>query len=596
MGGRGHRTGPQSPQPQEAGATAGQRGQLGQQDRTAPPRKSQGELADLVWSLVRRFPEIYQEFRERIALQEGDVGRLVAEARREIRQVTSETAWQNDWTGEGHIPDYSKIQHRFERLLELGHADAVVSLGREFIAQGLRQIGEAHDEGDTATAFAECLPVVFQAVTRSSLSGPERLLFAIDAELADDYDALGDSTEALFDAPAQPQDWSVVADTLAQRLKTSSAQEERGAADSFSRNYARDRVTNWIATALENAGRDQELRTLYESEAQATGSYERLVRFLLEQKHFEDAERSARKGIAATSAKLPGIATSLAASLCELAQKRQQWDVVAAHAAFRFFSDHPSPSTFDELVKAARKAGVEEPVRAAALHFLETGALPYQVIVPPPAAATVKGKSTRTLVQERGAAIRSKTKPAATFPEPTPAVPVRVKIEPQWPLPFPDYLLPFLDRPERYNPAPRPHLEILLEMALTAKRPDEVLRWFDKMQSAPRGPGYYQGPYGYGYSDRVAEAVSAAYPERALAIYTAALNAQLPHAQQSSYESATAYLRKLRPLYEALNRASEWTALVASIREKYRNRPRFMDLLDGLEGRSIVQSARTRRK
>ena len=53
----------------------------------------------------------------------------------------------------------------------------------------MRQVGESHDEGDTATAFAECLPVVFQAVTRSSLSGPERLLFAIDAELADDYDA-----------------------------------------------------------------------------------------------------------------------------------------------------------------------------------------------------------------------------------------------------------------------------------------------------------------------------------------------------------------------------------------------------------------------
>jgi uncharacterized Zn finger protein len=555
--------------------------------------KSQGELADLVWSLVRRFPEIYQEFRERIALQEGDVGRLVAEARREIRQVTSEVAWQNDWTGEGHIPDYSKIQHRFERLLELGHADDVVSLGREFIVQGLRQIGEAHDEGDTATAFAECLPVVFQALTRSSLSGPERLLFAIDAELADDYDALGDSTEALFDAPAQPEDWSVVADTLAQRLKTSSAREKPGA-DDFSRNYRRDRVTNWIATALENAGRDQELRTLYESEARATGSYERLVRFLLEQKHFEDAERWAREGIAATSAKLPGIAASLAASLCDLAQKRKQWDVVAAHAAFRFFSDHPGPSTFDELVKAAQKAGVAEPVRAAALRFLETGALPYQVIVSPPASATVKGMSTRSPVKKRGAA--TKSKPVATSPEPTPAAPVRVKIEPQWPLPLPDYLIPFLDRPGRYNQTPRPHLEVLLEMALAAKRPDEVLRWFDKMQSAPRGPGSYQGPYGYGYSDRVAEAVSAAYPERAIAIYTAALNAQLPHAQLSAYESATANLRKLRPLYEALNRASEWTALVASIREKYRNRPRFMDLLDGLEGRSIVQSARTRRK
>ena len=256
--------------------------------------KSQGELADLVWSLVQRFPEIYQEFRERIALQEGDVGRLVAEARREIRNVTSETAWQDEWTGEGYIPDYSKIRHRFERLLELGHADDVVSLGREFITQGLRQLGEAQDEGDTATSFAECLPVIFQAVTRSSLSGPERLLFAIDAELADDYDAIGDATEMLLDAPAQPQDWSVVADTLARRLKSSPAREERGATDSFSRDYKRDRITDWIATALEHAGRDEELRALYESEARATGSYERLVRFLLEQKHFEDAERWVR--------------------------------------------------------------------------------------------------------------------------------------------------------------------------------------------------------------------------------------------------------------------------------------------------------------
>jgi uncharacterized Zn finger protein len=59
-----------------------------EQDIRAKPQK---ELADLVWSLTQRFPEVYQEFRERIALREGDVDRLVAEARREIRQVTSET-------------------------------------------------------------------------------------------------------------------------------------------------------------------------------------------------------------------------------------------------------------------------------------------------------------------------------------------------------------------------------------------------------------------------------------------------------------------------------------------------------------------------
>jgi uncharacterized Zn finger protein len=435
-------------------------------------------------------------------------------------------------------------------------------------------------------AFAACLPVVFRAVMRSTLSGPERLLFAIDTEMDDEYDTIGEASKAVFNAPTKAEDWSVVADALARRLKPPSGQEKPGA-DDFSRNYRRDRVTNWVAEALENAGRDEELRGLYESEARATGSYERLVKFLLERRRFEDAERWAREGITATTAKLPGIAASLAASLNELAQKRKQWDVVAAHAAFQFFSDRPCPSTFNELVKAARKAGVEVPVRAAALRFLETGTMPYRVIPTSPAGSVVKAIGTRSPAKKRG---------TATSAEQAPASSVRVKIEPEWPLPLPDYLIPLLDRPGTYNSAPRPHLEVLLEMALAAKSPDEVLHWFDKMQSAPRGAGSYQGLYGYGDSDRVAEAVSAVYPERALAIYTAALNAQLPHAQQSSYETATVYLRKLRPIYEALNRASEWTTLVASIRETYRNRPRFMDLLDGLEGRSIVQSARGRRR
>ncbi len=549
--------------------------------------KAQSELADLVWSLARRFPEIYQEFRERIALQEGDVERLVAETHREIRQVTSEPAWRNDWTGEGHIPDYSRIRHRFERLLELGHPDEVVSLGRELIQQGMRQVGESHDEGDTATAFASCLPVVFQAVMRSSLSGPERLLFAIDAELADDYDVISDVERGGPRRRAKPEEWSVVADTLAERLKTTS-DREGGGEDSFARNYRRDRVTNWIATALREAGRDEELRTVYESEARATGSYERLVKFLLEQHRFEDVERWAREGIAATSSKYPGIAANLAESLCELARKRKQWDVVAAHAACQFF-DRPSPSTFDELVKAAKKAEVEEPVCAAALRFLETGVMPFQVVSPRPAIAT----ATRTKSSaKRRAALTSS---AASIPEPTAAAPDQLKIDPAWPLPMPDYLISHLNRPGRYDSAPRPHLEILLEMAMAAKRPDEVLRWFDKMRSAQQRPGYSNNSP-FAYTDRVAAAVSTAYPERALEIYLAALNAQLPHAQQSAYEAAAGYLRKLRPLYEALDRTSEWTALLASIRDKYRNRPRFMELLDGLEGRSIVQSTRTRRR
>ncbi len=140
-------------------------------------KKSREELADLVWSMTQRFPEVYQEFRERIALREGDVDRLVAEARDEIRKVTSERAWRGAWSGGDSTPNYSRIRHRLDRILELGQADDVVSLGREVLEHGLRQLGESEDVDELAGELSRCLPVVFEAVARSSLSGPERLLF-----------------------------------------------------------------------------------------------------------------------------------------------------------------------------------------------------------------------------------------------------------------------------------------------------------------------------------------------------------------------------------------------------------------------------------
>ncbi len=211
---------------------------------------------------------------------------------------------------------------------------------------------------------------------------------------------------------------------------------------------------------------------------------------------------------------------------------------------------------------------MEEAVRASALRFLETGVKPYQVTSTGPARPRALGK-----------------KKAA------PVVPVdRVKIDPQWPLPVPDFLVPLLKkRSGYYDLAPRPHLEVLLEMAIAAKQPDQVLHWFDKMRAANPNGAVYQ-------ADRVAQAVAATHPERTIDIYLAALNAQLPHAQVSSYESATSYLKKLRPIYQSLGRPAEWDALVASIREKYRNRPRFMELLDRLDGQTIVQWKRAKRR
>jgi len=113
-----------------------------------------------------------EEFQERIALAQGDIDRLVNQARRELHDVTEEVGWQNHWNDEGHTPNYSRLKHKLERLVEMEYCDEVAELGRELIRCGMDQVGQSHDDGETAMGLADCLTVVFDAVVKSSLSAP----------------------------------------------------------------------------------------------------------------------------------------------------------------------------------------------------------------------------------------------------------------------------------------------------------------------------------------------------------------------------------------------------------------------------------------
>jgi uncharacterized Zn finger protein len=514
--------------------------------------KSREELAEQVLSLVKRFPELHEEYRERIALSEGDVDRLVAQARREMKERTSEIGWQNHWQDEGHTPDYGRLKHRLERLLELGHADAVVQLGREFIKLATAQVAESHDEGETAMAAAECFPVIFDAVMKSKLTAPQKILFAIDACLQDDYDVLDESEETILDAKWKPVDWLVVADELKDRLRKTS----KTIGDSWTHNYHRDHLSDWLLTALENAGHGGELEAILESEARTTGSYERLVRYLIAEKRFADAERWAREGIEKTREKYPGISSALAGLLCEVSRGRKQWGIVAAHAACEFFQQ-PDRKTFDDLVALAVKAKCGKQVRAAALRFLETGVQPFKWIASPKAGQTLRVDST-------------------------------------WPLPMPDYLVPLLRPGSRSNALHGPHYHVLLDMAIAAKLPDDVLHWYDKIPKKQRQIGGGWGWTGEETADRVAAAVAKSHPERALEIYQHGLGQFLPHANLSSYESAAAYLKRMRPIMKSLGREADWKKSLMEIRSKYGNRPRFIEILDKLEGRTILQTQKIR--
>lgn len=312
--------------------------------------KSREELIDLVGSLTQRFPELHEELTERLMLKEGNVDHLVTEARRELRTITAQPGWRNHWDNEGWIPDYSRLNHRLDRLVELGHCDAVAKLGSEILDCGLEQVSQSDDEGETGIALVECLSIVFGAVARSSLSASEKLLFAVDAYLKDDYDIIDDAADAVLDAQYTPADWSEVADDLTHRLETMG----KNTVDDFSYKYLRDHITGWLARALEAAGRGDEVLPIYEREARITNSYQRLVRFLMDQKRYDEAELWMKEGIEKTRGKWPGIASGLAGMMSELAHRRGREDIVASHAALRFFAQ-PSRHAFEELAAAASK-------------------------------------------------------------------------------------------------------------------------------------------------------------------------------------------------------------------------------------------------
>lgn len=502
---------------------------------------NQPQLHELVLSLVESFPELKPDLKERAALGKGDVKKLVEQTRRSIEEVTSQEAWYNDWDDSGELPDYGPIQRRLERLAQLGYHDHVVDLGTELFRAGMEQLAYAQDEGDTASSLSDCLLIVFRSLVESSMPASEKILFTVDACLDDDFDLLDDHVDLILEHPWPQAEWSEVADRLlAQQSGKKGLQRDTSAL------YRRRNRAHYIALALERAGRSDEILPFYESEAVATNAYGQVVDQLLQQQKFGEAERWARQGIEKTKASEPGTAMALAAKLCELAKRRKQWDVVAAHSAQLFF-EQPSISGFNELLSAARKAKCELEVRQAALAFLETGLSPL--------------------------AQRSKQ-------EGQPAH--------DWPLPIPEELK-LLKVPSGRT---GPHLGVLLEMALAEKQNDEVLKWYDWICGHRQSVGWGLANH---YADQVAEALKSTHPERSLAIYRSRLDLNLGPANPGAYSEVARLMRRMRPIYDGLGRRSEWLQMLSDMRLKYKNRPRFIEELEGLEEVSIVAAAQKRR-
>ncbi|MEZ6128706.1 MAG: hypothetical protein R3C59_08485 [Planctomycetaceae bacterium] len=186
-------------------------------------------------------------------LETGDHAAMIREARKELRSVTSKDAWYNVWEGHGSLPDYSRLRTQLLTLVDAEQFDAVVELGRELIELGMQQVGESHDEGETAGEITSVLSIVAEAIVPCSLTDVDKILFVIDSFLQDDYD-LCHSFRDVLNRRYPESVWANVAEKLKSRLPSHAADRKNRATADFTSVYQRERLSGWIIDALEASG------------------------------------------------------------------------------------------------------------------------------------------------------------------------------------------------------------------------------------------------------------------------------------------------------------------------------------------------------
>ena len=492
-------------------------------------QQTKAQLIALIEDLAGRYPVVCETLQDLHDLSRGTVEKIVNTIRKDIHELSSKPGWRNHWDDEAFIPDYSRVKDRLEALLARGHADEVIALGKELLEVGKSQVEMSHDEGETAAEISSCLDVVFRALPQSSLPPAEQMLWAVEAGLEDEYD-LCHGAESLWEQKHTVADWNILAQKLIERLNH--FQSAKGE-DSYSRNYQRDRLSDWVIHALENAGRYEEIIPLCEREAEKAGSYIRLVNYLKKAKRWEEAEQWIHKGIKATQNQWPGIANGLRTALREMREKEGDWLSVAAFRAEDFFRE-PTLNTFQELQKEAERAKVWPAVREAAMHYLKAGELP-----------------------------RSNT---------------------PWPLPQIG-VIETIETTQREFPL----IDMLIDIAIAEKRPDDVIRWYDQRKSREMG-WWWSGSQ----DDKIAGALVDRYPDRALEIWKRLAENQIALTKPKAYEVAAGYLRKVRRVMKKMEREKEWQSYIAELRQVNAKKKRLLEILDSLSGRRIFENKGTK--
>jgi uncharacterized Zn finger protein len=501
--------------------------------------QTQAQLVDRLMFFCVSDQQVRTAIVDEIRVNSGRSDELAQAVYQEMRAVTSEEALSDGWD-ESDLPNYNRLTKRLKMLVDFGCANDVVKLGEELVRRASDQISYGGDDRDIYQEVTGCLEVVAEAIAASTLPDHERLLLAIRMTREDQY-GLCDAIESLLLQDWPDEAWSTVADGLWVELGQSpSAEKSRSG---FSARYRRTQLSNWLIRALDSAGRTEEALEICVAEASQDGEYVRAIDRLLAEKQLDAAESLALEGLAKVDPAYRGTLFEIQDRIAEIAKARKDWPAVAAFAAQRFF-ETPSVDNYQKLVRAAKKAKCENQIVKAAMSFLETGQRPDRG-----SDGSLKSQATKA-----------------------------------WPLP-----LPPPPQPAKGAGYPRsrsmdgPYYEVLIELAIAQRRPDEVLRWYDLRRAAQSPSLRGVQAVGVGRGDvTIAQAVEQSHPERAIEIYLQLAHAIAAQTNVKTYPEVGTYLKHAKPLLATAKSDRTWEGILTEFRTQYARKPRLMDVIDRL--------------
>ena len=325
-------------------------------------KRSREELIALVLSAARLAPEVADLCTAGDAASPKSAPALVKEARKAMRKALEAPDWEEY---RPPSPDYEPVRKKLELLRLAGLGEEVLELGFELIEDSVSQIEMIHDEWETHADITQCMPIILQALRDVGWPLHKKLLWAVDALLADVFGVCECFWNILREKHT-PEAWSPVADALL--LRAGQCKKDI---------YSRRPLIDMTAHALTAAGREAELCTLYIREALEFGDYLRLVKHLLAKENDREAEEWIHKGIAATERKEPHTDRQLRSCLLDLHIKQKNWDAVLCLQAEDFVR-RASLDGFTECRRSAEKLKVWPVLRPLLMAFLTERTLPWK--------------------------------------------------------------------------------------------------------------------------------------------------------------------------------------------------------------------------